>query len=150
MLKRVCSTPGCPTVVTSGYCTPCARARDRARGTSTARGYGYRHQRLRGRLQARMDAGETFECWRCRRPIDPANWTLGHCDNDRTKYHGPECPPCDYATSGRTGCPHHSHGGGGPYPSHPRPDRNREGGPSQFADLSFPGELRDVGGTRTA
>lgn len=56
-----------------------------------------------------MDAGERFLCWRCRKPIDPADWTLGHCDDDRSRYHGPECPPCDYATAGRSGCPHPSH-----------------------------------------
>lgn len=56
----------------------------------------------------RCRRGGRFACWRCGRPL-ASSWTLGHCDVDRTVVHGPECPPCDYATNGRRGCPHPSH-----------------------------------------
>ncbi|MFE6645674.1 hypothetical protein ACFVJS_03865 [Nocardioides sp. NPDC057772] len=47
--------------------------------------------------------GERFTCWRpgCGKPIDPTNWHLGHDDHDRSRYRGPECPPCNQATAGR-------------------------------------------------
>lgn len=48
-----------------------------------------------------MNAGETFDCWRCTDPIDPEHWHLGHDDDDRSQYRGPECVPCNTATSGR-------------------------------------------------
>lgn len=60
-------------------------------GNTTARGYGYTHQRLRADYQARMDAGEQFMCWRCGLPILKGfPWHLGHDDLDRTLYRGPE------------------------------------------------------------
>lgn len=113
MTLCVCAEPSCPELIPAGTrdnrCTTHRRARDQARGTTTARGYGTAHQKLRAHYQQRMDNGEPFTCWRCGQPINPDNWTLGHCDIDRSQRHGPECPPCDYATSGRTGCPHPSH-----------------------------------------
>jgi len=65
-----------------------------------------------------MDAGVTYECWRCKALgkavlIDPNDWALGHCDIDRTIYHGPEHPSCNNGTRGRVGCPHPSHHPGG-------------------------------------
>lgn len=59
---------------------------------TAARGYGGSHQAKRAAIQRRMDRGETFNCWRCGLPVDPANWDLGHDDHDRTKYRGPEHP----------------------------------------------------------
>ncbi len=56
-----------------------------------------------------MDDGVAFACWRCGRHVDPTDWRLGHCDINRGVYHGPECVPCNQATSGRSGCPHLSH-----------------------------------------
>lgn len=69
------------------------------------------HKDLRAKYQRRMDNGERFNCWRpeCGKPIDPTSWQLGHCDIDRTKYHGPEHGGCNQATAGRVGCPHESH-----------------------------------------
>ena len=95
----------------AGLCLSCRRVADKARGSREERGYGARHRRLRAMFQARLDKGEDFRCWRCAKPIDPTYWTLGHCDENRERYHGPECPPCDYATQGRAGlgCPHPSH-----------------------------------------
>ena len=116
MTKRRCRD--CPTLVEQGVrggrCQPCAREHDRARGGREERGYGAEHRAERARLQSYMDAGVVYECWRCLtqgrlRRIDPSNWHLGHCDIDRSKYHGPECPRCNNATRGRTGCPHPTH-----------------------------------------
>ena len=114
MTLRVCLEPGCPTLTKATRCERHTRERDRARGTRQERGYGSEHDRLRAEYQRRMDAGESFTCWRCETRgvvtvIDQSNWTLGHCDGDRSIYHGPECPPCDYATAGRTECPHPEH-----------------------------------------
>lgn len=117
MSLRACLGPRdgerCPTgaLTDKPRCPACARARDKARGTRQERGYDAAHDRLRAQWQRRMDAGERVTCWRCGDPIDPTAWTLGHCDDDRRQHHGPECPPCDYATSGRAGCPHPSHCG---------------------------------------
>lgn len=58
-----------------------------------------------------MDNGERLHCWRCTEPIDPRQpWDEGHCDDDKTKHHGPEHIGCNRPTSGRTGpCAHPSH-----------------------------------------
>lgn len=98
---RVCVEPGCPTLVEAGRCPAHRRARDKARGTRQERGYDAAHDKLRASYQARMNRGEQFDCWRCEDPIDPEHWHLGHDDLDRSVYHGPECPPCNLATSGR-------------------------------------------------
>jgi len=71
------------------------------RGTTTQRGYDNNHKKLRADIQKRMDAGEIFYCWRDGKPIQPGEpWHLGHDDNDRTKYNGPEHQACN------TGAPH--------------------------------------------
>lgn len=77
------------------------------RGSTTERGYGTAHQRKRERWQARINAGEQVTCWRCAEKgephlIEPGDaWDLGHDDNDRTKYRGPECVSGNRATAGR-------------------------------------------------
>lgn len=105
MSLRVCAPPGCPALIESGVrdgrCAQHRRAKDLARGTASARGYGRGHRALRTRYQRRMDAGETFTCWRCQTRIDPAHWQLGLDDDDRSRYVGPECVPCNAATAGR-------------------------------------------------
>ena len=82
-------------------CAEHERAKDRARGTRQERGYGAEHDALRAIFQGRMNRGETFDCWRCGDLIDPEHWHLGHDDLDRSIYRGPECVPCNTATSGR-------------------------------------------------
>lgn len=78
-----------------------------AKGTTTQRGYGAKHQGLRRQWQARIDAGELVTCWRCAEeghphPIIPGDeWDLGHDDTDRSHYRGPECQRGNRATSGR-------------------------------------------------
>ena len=99
---RVCID--CPKLIPTGSrCATCARRKDKARGTRQARGYNAAHDQLRRTYQRRMNHGETFQCWRCGDPINPELWHLGHDDNDRDTYRGPECPPCNLAsrTTGR-------------------------------------------------
>ncbi|SRX93573.1 hypothetical protein MSP7336_01812 [Mycobacterium shimoidei] len=61
-----------------------------SKGTTNQRGYDYRHQRLRKQFEPLVRSGRAV-CWRCGLPIKPdAKWDLGHDDNDRTKYRGPE------------------------------------------------------------
>lgn len=70
-------------------------------GSTTARGYGAKHQAERKKWQPIVDRGEAY-CWRCGCWLDPAKpWDLGHDDHDRTQYRGPECRPCNRATKGR-------------------------------------------------
>lgn len=44
---KVCSKPGCPTLTPGGRCTPHQREADRARGTSSQRGYDAAWERNR-------------------------------------------------------------------------------------------------------
>lgn len=104
--KRVCSVPSCPNLTDRGRCADHRRRHEIERGTRQARGYDAAYDRLRRSIQARMDAGEAFACWRCAEagtphPVDPQDWTLGHDDHDRTIVRGPECPAGNYATTGR-------------------------------------------------
>lgn len=79
------------------------RARDQQRGSSTARGYDSRHERLREAWRPEVEAGR-ISCWRCEKLIEPAQkWHLGHDDHDRSVYRGPEHVDCNCATSGRVG-----------------------------------------------
>lgn len=77
-------------------------------GSTTARGYGHQHQKLRAEYKQRMAKGEQFTCWRCGLLVDPSMpWDLGHDDHDRSIYRGPEhrgreCPQRgNRATTGR-------------------------------------------------
>lgn len=66
---------------------------------TTDHGYDNRHKKLRARTQREVDAGHAY-CWRCTKPIEPGSpWDLGHDDDDRTKYMGPEHVACNRATS---------------------------------------------------
>ena len=98
---RVCAEPGCPELQPESRCLEHRRQGERKRGTRQQRGYGAEHDRLRADYQRRMDKGERFTCWRCTKPIDPASWDLGHHDQDRSIYRGPECVSCNRATKSR-------------------------------------------------
>jgi hypothetical protein len=83
--------PRCTTRHLGGTRCPVCAAR---RGTTSQRGYGTVHQRLRARLQPLVDAG-LAQCWRCEQLIDPGDdWDLGH-DDDRRVYRGPEHLACN-------------------------------------------------------
>lgn len=65
------------------------------RASTTARGYGAAHQGLRRRVDILVQAGRAT-CWRCGLAIRPGEpWHLGHDDEDRTVYRGPEHPDCN-------------------------------------------------------
>jgi hypothetical protein len=108
MAMRVCSEPGCPTLIPAvtrgGRCPSCERTHDKARGTRQERGYDAAYDRLRRNYQIRMEAGEVFTCWRCEelaQPhlIDPDNWHLGHDNGDRSVIRGPQCPESNLNTA---------------------------------------------------
>lgn len=104
MAKRPCPKTGCPTLITSGqrYCPKHQAEADTQRGTTTQRGYGTTHQRLRTQWRARIDQGGVT-CTRCGQPIHKhAPFDLGHNDTDRTKYNGPEHPECNRSAGGRS------------------------------------------------
>lgn len=68
-------------------------------GRTTERGYDAKHKKLRAKIQRDMDAGVVFYCWRDGKEIEPGeDWDLGHDDDDRTKYMGPEHQRCNRAT----------------------------------------------------
>ena len=105
---KVCLEPGCGSLTKRTRCRDHERAKDKARGTRAERGYGAEHEALAREYQQRMDQGERFTCWRCDKPLGARrgiDWQLGHDDQDRSKYRGPECPPCNLATSGRSSHP---------------------------------------------
>lgn len=73
------------------------------------RGYDYRHRQLRERMRPTVEAGGVT-CWRCIAnglPPDQAlilpgtPWDVGHDDDDRTRYRGPEHRACNRATATR-------------------------------------------------
>jgi hypothetical protein len=69
--------------------------------STTARGYGAGHQQLRREWAPRVDAGDVT-CRRCQQPIHPGEpWDLGHHDQNRDTYTGPEHRSCNRATAGR-------------------------------------------------
>lgn len=73
----------------------------RPRGTTTQRGYGPRHQALREQWRPQVEAGRVV-CPRCKLPILRGElWDLGHDDNDRTKYTGPEHQDCNRGAAKR-------------------------------------------------
>lgn len=93
-----CGRPG-----HSRRCPNCARAVDRRRGSTAARGYGADHRSLRAEWQAVIDSGEIVVCWRpgCRAVITGRAWHLGHDDEDRTITRGPECVACNLHHAGK-------------------------------------------------
>jgi len=104
MAMRVCSQPGCPTLVAeAGRCAEHRRSYEQKRGTRQARGYDAAHDRLRATWQPVVDSG-TVHCARCGELLRIGEaWDLGHDDTDRTKYNGPEhAGRCNRAAGGRT------------------------------------------------
>src|SRR5215213_5683238 len=68
--------------------------------STSKRGYGWKHQKLRNRWAREVARGEV-DCARCGEPIWPEEyWDLGHVDGDKSHYAGPEhraCNPHDQA-----------------------------------------------------
>lgn len=84
--------------------SPLTRRRTRPQ-TTTEKGYGGKHQKMRERYEASVRAGGVI-CWRCNNPIAADGpWDLGHDDNDRTQYRGPEHVGCN------RGAPHRKEAG---------------------------------------
>lgn len=97
---------GCPKLIPAGSprgrCVDCNRAADKARGKRPhGSGTDSMHTKLRRAWQSRMNAGEPVLCWRCGKLVDPTNWHLGHDDDDRSRYRGPEHPKCNLSAAGR-------------------------------------------------
>jgi hypothetical protein len=104
MAKRVCSEPGCPTLVDAGVrdgrCDQHRRARDRARGTSGERGYDYRHQQEKAK---RLPSAYGTVCPHCGRVMTrDQDLTLDHTV-DRTGYVGIVHASCDYSDAAKRG-----------------------------------------------
>lgn len=75
----------------------------RAQGTTTERGYGTDHQRIRRQWKPIVEAGGV-RCWRCNELIHPGTrWDLGHDDHDRSRYRGPEHAACNRRAGGIKG-----------------------------------------------
>jgi hypothetical protein len=99
--RRICGKTGCPNPATGRYCTQHNREADKARGSREARGYTNAHRELRKAFIPEHQAG-TLTCWRCKQII-PANepFDLGHDDEDRTIYRGPEHTRCNRSAAGK-------------------------------------------------
>lgn len=65
-------------------------------GKTSARGYGWRHQKLRESWSRVVAMGGVL-CARCGEPIEPGSaWDLGHIDgSNKTLYQGPEHRRCN-------------------------------------------------------
>lgn len=71
--------------------------------STTERGYGAAHQRLRAQWAPKVATG-TVRCARCHKLIRPDDlWDLGHHDRDRSQYQGPEHRSCNRSAGARKG-----------------------------------------------
>lgn len=72
------------------------------KGSTTARGYGSRHQAERKIWQQRINGGMVY-CARCRKPIHPGMlWDLDHAAGKRG-YLGPSHRTCNRSAGGKAG-----------------------------------------------
>jgi hypothetical protein len=71
--------------------------------STTARGYGWTHQRIRAALIATYSPEQP--CWRCGGALGPFPelLDLGHVDGDKTRYAGLEHRWCSRAAGARYG-----------------------------------------------
>lgn len=104
---KLCREPGCPQLTTgSGRCPEHTRAAEARRGSRQARGYDAEHDRLRAEWEPRVAAGRV-RCARCGKLIASGSpWDLGHRDDDRSRYNGPEHQRCNRSAGGRVGHRH--------------------------------------------
>ncbi len=109
MSIRPCLEPGCPTLTNATRCKAHTRAKDRERGTRQQRGYDADYDARRKQDTRALANGVVLTCWRCNNVVMPHNYSLGHCDDDRTIIHGAEhLTQCNLANT-RGDCPHASH-----------------------------------------
>ena len=103
MTVRVCAEPGCPILTRSTRCRDHERARDKARGTTTERGYGADFEKAK----RRPEYVNATHCVECGEPFTPDNpKTGGHSVAIRNGGRGseivPHCRRCNYGWA-RTG-----------------------------------------------
>lgn len=99
--KRICPKTGCPHAADGRYCKAHNAAYEAERGTSTARGYGSRHQKIRAAANVAVQTGKVI-CARCHQPIQPGTpWALDHDDEDRGTYLGPSHVYCNNSAGGK-------------------------------------------------
>lgn len=98
MAMRVCIEAGCPVLTEGTRCPAHARERDRARGTSKERGYGYAHQKLRARLIPQAIGKPCHFCGEIMR--EGQDLALDHTE-DRKGYRGIVHLSCNAADGGR-------------------------------------------------
>jgi hypothetical protein len=88
----------------TGRCPSCRRTADRARGTTTQRGYGHQHQRTREDWRPDVERG-VVDCAApiclepTRRILPGQAWDLDHTE-DRRRYRGPAHERCNRSTNG--------------------------------------------------
>ena len=71
------------------------------RRTTTERGYGAEHRKVRAQWQTELEQRGALPCARCGELIHHGEaWDLGHTD-DRSAYTGPEHRRCNRADGGR-------------------------------------------------
>lgn len=103
MGRKVCRTPGCPTIINAdayrGLCDDCRRSYDRARGTRAERGYDTAHDAERETYAIRIRSGETLRCVTCNKKLS-LNFHMGHTA-DRKGWIGPQCPFCNDSEAGK-------------------------------------------------
>jgi hypothetical protein len=98
---KVCLVPGCGRLQPESRCAEHRREHERARGSAAERGYGTMHRAERDRWALLVATGNV-KCWRCGDYIaSDSSWDLGHDDQDRSKYRGPEHQACNRATASR-------------------------------------------------
>jgi hypothetical protein len=88
----------CPRLTTGTRCPSCTRAKDRKRGTTSARGYGWDHQQRKAEDEEHTTPADP--CPRCGLPLGPPPWDQGHT-SDRTGYEGPTHIRCNRNTARR-------------------------------------------------
>jgi hypothetical protein len=97
-----CSQAGCPNkALVRGKCTQHAQAAEAERGSRQQRGYDRKHDALRKQWAPIVATGRV-KCARCGLLIKAGTkWDLGHNDEDRTRWTGPEHARCNRGAGGR-------------------------------------------------
>lgn len=87
--------------VQKGFCTQHATEAEKVRGSSSQRGYGTAHKKIRASWRARIENGGVC-CSICGKPIPPgSNFHLDHND-DRSGYTGATHQACNLSKAGKS------------------------------------------------